>query len=1280
MLHWLVLPLLVMLALLLGGGRLVMGSLDQFRPQLERLLSAQLPYELHIGRLHGGWRYFSPRLQVDDLWLQRGGQEALRLQRLELELDLPASLLQGTPVARRIWLDGLQLTLSRNDAGGWQLAGGGVPGDRAAPALLSLLQPLWVQPDVIVRELQLRLLQPGAAAPLAPLALELAWQNRDGQQHLTAELDLGAGDRVSVQAEAQGLPGSDQFHARYYLRTALSSARSLGPWLPAGQTLPDRLELAAELWGEWQGRDRQQLVAQLSLPTLQWQGGAAAPGQQSFDLEQFRTQLQWQQREGQWQAGLSGVAGSLDGQPLSIGQLLLTGQGATLQRVNVPELSLAPLWTRLMDSELLAAELRERLRPLAPRGVLRNLNLLLDLPASDAGPGPLFRLDADMDKVAVNAWQGAPEASGISGRIRFSDRQGQVDLDSERLWLNFPMLYSQGWQFEHAKGVVSWQRDAAEVRVESQLLSLAGQDLKGNGRFLIEIPTPAYPEREGRLILMIGMQDSDAAQAPLFVPDRILNPALFHWLQGALHEGRLRYGGLVYDAPLRVPEGADPRRSTQLFFDTTATSVRYQPDWPAIHDADAFTLIRGSEVLVQIPSGLLYEQTRIGQAEVYLPPDSHRLEVRARMDGPAADGRLALLESPIGTWLGEEFARWHLSGAQHTELNLAIDLDAVAHPRIRVDSQLRDAEYWSEALNLRISAIDGDVHYDDRRGLYADQLSGRLFDQPLVVQIHTGVDADKTSTRIGGHGRVALAALREWSGLPLLDALSGETGYDFDLRICGYEPGCSGLTVESDLLGVTVSAPAPFAKSADQPMPLRVQLALTPGEQWLSLHTAGLESRLALRAGELLGGEVAFGERSEPLPQRTDGIRISGKLAEVDLTQWRSFVEQHFLGGQSLTALAPGTSRSPLREVALEAGTLAYQGYRFSGVRTLLQQQPEHWLLELHSAEAEGSARIATAADQPHQITLERLYLPAAEGASAGSADALAELDPRILPRASIQIADLRQGDKAYGSWQVEVTPSDGGAHVEPLTGNLHGMAVDGRLDWHFDGNQHSTALQLQANAADLGDVMVGMGSARSLQTEAAAFVGQLSWRGSPAGFDWASLSGQTELHAERGRILDAGDRPVLKLFSLLNINTLLRRLSLDFADLSNAGTFFDAVDAQLELNDGVAQTTRTATLLSPTHDIEWDGRIDLAAEQLDLEMLVKLPVTENLPIAAALLASPAVAGAVFLVERLIGKTLKRFTSVRYRLSGPWDDPTMEPMRSPPTSDDRPGRLPDSDH
>ncbi|WP_210396546.1 YhdP family protein [Motiliproteus sediminis] len=1258
LLRWLLLPLLLLLALILTLGRLSMASVDHYRAELEQLMSERGPYPVRIGKLQGGWHILSPTLTASRLLVGDENIPALRLDKLEMELDLLASLWNRRPVARRLLLDGLDLAVWRNHYGDWQLAGAGaVAGQSAEEAdLMPILQSLWLQREVAIRNARLQVTLQDRDVAMPVQQLELAWQHRGDRQRLYARLGLDDEAAITLRGASSGRLGTDEFRGSYHLRTSMLAPELLAALLPEQPPHPMELGLTTELWAEVEGH-QQWVGGTLSLPRLVWRRGDS-----SLRVDDLMARIQLaHQADGNWHAQLDAIQGRLSDAPLGVGDLSLWGNGTAVNGLATKAMALEPVWQQLQSLPLLNAALRERLSPLSPKGTLRNLRLS----RPEGAEWSAWSLDADLDQVAVGAWHGAPEARNVSGRLRVDAEGGRVDLDSHAFWLNFPELYRQGWQFERANGAVSWRLDEDRVRIESQLLSLGSREVNANGRFAIDIPRAAVAADDGRLVLMIGMRDSNGALAPLFVPDRILDPALFRWLEGALNEGVLHSGGLVYDAPLRRSDSVDRQPTLQMFFDTGATRLRYQSGWPAVEDADAFTLIKNSEVLVDIPRGRVYDQTRIERAEVYLPPKSHRLEVRARLNGPAADGRLALLESPIGAKLGEEFERWEVMGELHTELNLGLDLDAFERSSIRVDSHVSQGEYWSRALNLRIEEINGSVHFDETQGLYSGVISGRFFDRPLVAQIDTEGQGAGATTRIRGWGGITMNAVRRWTGLPLMDAFAGETDYAFELDICGERPGCSGLRLDSKLLGVVVDAPAPFAKRGGEAAPFSLELDLTPGYQWLKLSYPQLDGLLALQAGELRGGELSLGRDYPQLQPRTDGIAVHVAVDDIELDQWQAFIEHHLLAGRSLTDTEPAPADAvQLVDLDLRSNRVSYQGRQLHAVDARIQQQGPGWRLNLNSRELEGVVILPKTSGQVVVAELERLYLPSAD-ADQSEADPLLDYDPRQLPRVDFRVADLRRGDESYGRWQFKLRPDQQGARFLEVQSDVRGLKLGGELYWAFDGSGHQTEARIDAEAANLGDVMAAWGSARSLETESARFAGTLRWQGSPAGFDWNSLAGSSSFHAERGQILDTGDRPVLKLFSLVNVSTLLRRLSLDFKDLTTEGTFFDSMDFELALSAGVASTTQPATLISPTYDLELEGDVDLGREQLDLTMLVQLPVAENLPIAAALLASPAIAGAVFLVERLIGKQLKRFTSVRYQLSGPWESPAMELISKP---------------
>ena len=137
------------------------------------------------------------------------------------------------------------------------------------------------------------------------------------------------------------------------------------------------------------------------------------------------------------------------------------------------------------------------------------------------------------------------------------------------------------------------------------------------------------------------------------------------------------------------------------------------------------------------------------------------------------------------------------------------------------------------------------------------------------------------------------------------------------------------------------------------------------------------------------------------------------------------------------------------------------------------------------------------------------------------------------------------------------------------------------------------------------------------------------------------------------------GSASALRVFGLLNFNSISRRLRLDFSDLLGKGFSYDTTKTLLVGQDGVFDTREPLRVVGPSSTLELNGTLDMAREQIDAKLLVTLPVTNNLPLAALIVGAPAVGGALFIADKLLGDRVARFASVQYKVKGPWQEPEI---------------------
>ena len=76
-----------------------------------------------------------------------------------------------------------------------------------------------------------------------------------------------------------------------------------------------------------------------------------------------------------------------------------------------------------------------------------------------------------------------------------------------------------------------------------------------------------------------------------------------------------------------------------------------------------------------------------------------------------------------------------------------------------------------------------------------------------------------------------------------------------------------------------------------------------------------------------------------------------------------------------------------------------------------------------------------------------------------------------------------------------------------------------------------------------------------------------------------------------------------------------------------------------------------------PSSTINVDGEINLVNETIAADVLVNLPLGQNVTVVAGILGAWPIALTTYVASRIFRDQLDNFTTVLYRLEGPWDDP-----------------------
>lgn len=1263
---WVLVFTLLLIALLTVTVRQLLPAISEYRPDIEAYLSERLKTQVSIGTIEASWEGRFPTLLLQDVKIADHRSRSIKeisAEQLILGINPISSLIRLQPVMSKVEVWSLHTEL--------QLYAGQIEQKTAesdaAPAS-DPLAALWLQPHIFFYDTRFDVALP-SGKQVSFTSSRLNIENSSSQHHFRGELLLEYLDKQSaltLMVESDGAAlNPAQANFDFYLKLAgldsevLELARELLP-VPPELT---RFQLASELWGRWSDGRLSSVQGAMDMDLLQLEKPDLA-----LQINDFSTDfVLLQPRPGDYQLQLNELAAVVNQAPLVLPGVVIDHQGGRLSAVALKGLQLVELDSWLQSQALVPDAVKTVLTKLQLVGGVNNLRL--SWPASDAEFDiSRFSLQSDLDNVKFAAAYGAPEMSGVTGRLELDNSDaglvGRIDLQSQGLGLFFPDVFKKGWQYDVGRGVIHLSLADKILTLRSEMLELQKAGINAAGRWSLHLPLQR--ENQSELTLLIGLKGSDGSLAPELIPDHAVSPAIKRWVSKAIKKGHINQGGFMLRTGTRRIEDLQPP-VVQLFLDIADANVAYQDGWPAVTGARASFLMRDGGFEVDVSKGRVLNSD-LGYAWVYLPPGSQRLVVLADTSGDAADVQQALLHSPLIKDAGSELANWRLSGAAHTKLGLSIPLTAKPIVKVDLTSDLSAGRLQSDKRNLKLSGMVGRIGYKTGSGLYAKKIKGRFFGYPFSASISSSALKSGERIRTTLNSKVAMSQLHSWSGIDLLKLADGVQSYRAVLDICT-SGDCSGLKVNSDLAATSLALLPPYDKKKGTAMPFELAADFGDRQRFRLALGNKLRAVLELQKERLNRGVLTLGGGGARLSD-TQGLLIKGDLDRVNYGSLSTFLDASGLLTEKKSGQAASAMDALDVVVDLNIGEFEYEAFSLTGIHAQLEQN-QGWQLRLSNVDSDALIKFPDTPQAPYKVelselNLDRIMASKIEAESATDRKDIKAPEPGRLSNFDISIANLILKDKRWGSWSFKIRNSDQHTVIRDIQGQMDQLKAKGQLDWQ-PGLPTQSKLVLRIDAKNFGRSLQSAGFDKVLETDAFNADLKLSWPGAPWQYDLAASHGAARFKAEDGRLIEAGTTGFLRVFGILNLNAIGRRLRLDFADLFAKGVSFDRMTGDYLIEKGVARTKEPFILRGPSVDMAMTGELDLVAETVNKQMAVTLPVTDNIPLAAVLLGAPQVAGAAFLLDKLIGDKLKKeIATVSYQMKGDWSDPKVELIQGRP--------------
>jgi uncharacterized protein (TIGR02099 family) len=617
------------------------------------------------------------------------------------------------------------------------------------------------------------------------------------------------------------------------------------------------------------------------------------------------------------------------------------------------------------------------------------------------------------------------------------------------------------------------------------------------------------------------------------------------------------------------------------------------------------------------------------------------------------DGLEFMTNSPLAPALGETFARLSGRGPVNATVDLDLPIRNLDQRRIEVQARFTDATVAMRDIDAPVRSLQGNLIV--RNTLVAEaELHGQWLGGPLDVVIRP--QGGKASA-LNATGTAMAAQLQPFlpSAVKLSGAADWQLATEFHTDDGADEDRKTGVRIESNLRGLGIGLPEPVGKREDEERPFQVTLEADAdavlARSWLGDVRAIV--RVAHQNGEwgLDRGGIRADGNAPALPNHR-GLRIEGAVERFVLDDWLALKSDDTGSGE-------GKQLSDYLQAAnVRVGTFELAGYQWSDVRGMLQATTGGWRVDVDGPGAAGQILIPEqfGGTQPLRAALERLVLDKPDSTGEGAAEDTG--DPRKIPNLQVHVADLRMGTRELGTLDLKATRVPQGIRFDSATLDGASAHAEGQGEWIVTPEGQHSSLKAAITSQDVRATLRALNYGDVIEAKHGELQGDVSWNG---GFDLDQLThatGTISVKAETGQLLavQPGAGRVLGLFS---VAALPRRLALDFKDLTEKGLAFDSVHGDFELRDGNAYTSNLL-LRGPAAEIGIAGRTGLATRDYDQTAVVTGNLGASLPVAGALAGGPVVGAAVLLFSQVFKEPLKGITRGYYRITGPWENPTVE--------------------
>jgi len=414
----------------------------------------------------------------------------------------------------------------------------------------------------------------------------------------------------------------------------------------------------------------------------------------------------------------------------------------------------------------------------------------------------------------------------------------------------------------------------------------------------------------------------------------------------------------------------------------------------------------------------------------------------------------------------------------------------------------------------------------------------------------------------------------------------------------------------------------------------------------------------------LIQSLVQIGNADELLISDTANAVVVN-VDNLDIADWQSWYN-----GLPESNFNVSSAVEPLSSIKVAVANTVYYQQPLTDLNLTATKGYRNWGITLKADEFNGHVVIPELGNV--NIDFDYLYLP--DLVFVGDEDTIANNEKSSVQASSTELVwqDIAGfnfncgacivGQINLGKASAEVSKDNSGLKLEALDVDMEHSAVAMTGRWFTDKEgKQATQFQGELKTKSIEDFMTGLGLISPLAKTPADVNFKLAWQDNPLNLDIDSLNGHAKITTKAGRISNVSDKGT-RFLSVLSLQSLVKRLSLDFSDVFNDGLPYSSMTGSLQIVDG-AINNKDFLVNSSSGKITGNGYIDLVTDTINYNLSFFPDVTSSLPVLAAFAVTPTTALAVFALSKILEPVVEVITELKFNVSGDFDNPTFTEVK-----------------